>query len=332
MKLTANGREVVRATLCGRTSPRPPFIPFVHGLAARLAQISLYDVVHDPTLLANSLAQAQALFGYDAVVVSFDETIVAEACGCEVVWSEAGPEVCSHPWKEGAIPQADAVAGRGRVPVVIEVARRLKTTLGQTAALVGVVPGPWTLASHLYGPDFSRDWAGGASGPADGLALAARVGVKMARLFGEARVDALLVMEAGRLPGEAGGLNALRGIYRPLWNVARFYNAPGILVLREHRPADLAELAALGASALAPGQTADAATEAWPNPRVVPGQAIPTAALAGSPETVAAAIAEVAAGALASAWFLTTAWEVPADTPPENLHAAVAAVRALDSR
>lgn len=336
----SGGRALVRSTLRGRTPPRPPLIPFVHSLAARLAQISTRAMAHDPTLMANSLAQAQALFGYDAITVGFDETVAAEACGCKVEWAEDRPQVCSHLWKEANVPEAHAVAQRGRVPVVVEVVRRLRSILGETAALIGVVQGPWTLACHLYGPDFSRDWAGDAPDPADCLVLASRVGVTIARLFGEARVDALLVMESSRLPGTAVArsgdrpqqLNALRGTYRPLWNVARFYNAPGILVLREHQPAGLAELTALGATALALGQVGHAADEAWPNARVVPGRAISAAALAGSPTTVAAAIDKVASSAPASPWFLTTEWEVPTDTPPENLHAAVAAVRAFDSR
>lgn len=329
MRSTASGRAVVLATLRGRTSPRPPFIPLVHCLAARLAQTSPQDMAYNPTLLANSLGQAQALFGYDAVVVGFDDTIAAEACGCDVVWGETGPAVGSHPWQDGAIPGADVVASRGRVPVVVEVARRLKAVLGEGAAVLGVVPGPWTLAGQLYGPAFGRDWAAGTPASAGCLAFAARVGVAVARLFGEARVDTLLVMEAGRIPVEGEGFHTLQGLYRTLWNVARFYNLPGILAPHEHQPADLSGLAALGATALALARTTGAGPEAWPDARLVPGRALPATALEGPTETVAAAVAEVAAGAPTPAWFLTTEWEILADTPPENLHAAVAAARAL---
>jgi hypothetical protein len=102
-----------------------------------------------------------------------------------------------------------------------------------------------------------------------------------------------------------------------------------ILALREHRSADLTELTTLGAAALAPGQTVGSVNEAWPDSRVVPGRAIPATALAGSTETVTAAIVKIATGVVTPAWFLTTEWQVPVDTPAENLHAAVAAVRKL---
>lgn len=327
MTLAANGRAAARAALRGQTPPRPSFIPFVHGLAARLSQTSLAEMTRDATRLANALSRAQALFGYDAVMAGLDDTIAAEACGCEIGWQGERPNVRSHPWRAGTVPSVETIAARGRAPVIVEAVRRLKATLGDKAALLGVVAGPWTLAGDLYGPNFADDWNSGIQSPADCLAFAGRVSVALARLLGEAQVDGLLVMESGHLPQASPRWTALQGGYRTLWNVARFYNVPGILALREHGPESLGEMTVLGANALIPGR----AGKDWPGAKAVIGRAVPNAALAGTPETVTLTVAELVTGARPSGWFLTTEWEVPADTPAENLHAAVRAARAIAS-
>ncbi len=189
MILAANGRAVARTALRGQTPPRPPFIPFVHGLAARLSQTSLADMTREATPLANALSRAQALFGYDAVMVGLDHTIAAEACGCEIGWQGDRPDVRSHPWKAGTAPPVETIAGRGRVPVIVETTRRLKATLGEKAALLGVVSGPWTLAGCLYGSNFADEWDSGAQSPADCLAFAGRASVALGRLFGSKQIE-----------------------------------------------------------------------------------------------------------------------------------------------
>ena len=39
-----NGRAIFRNTLLGKNSGRPPFVPFVYGLAARMAGVPLREM------------------------------------------------------------------------------------------------------------------------------------------------------------------------------------------------------------------------------------------------------------------------------------------------
>lgn len=105
-------------------------------------------------MLARALQNAQKLFGYDAVVFSFDPPLEAEACGCSINWGKES-DLPSVPRLIDlqAVAQTDIsdIEKRGRLPVVLEAARRLKVLLGRTVAQVGAVTGPLTLATCLSG-------------------------------------------------------------------------------------------------------------------------------------------------------------------------------------
>ena len=89
-------KEMVRALLSGAPVSRPPFIPYMASAAARFMEVLVQRMFTDPTTLANSLQSAQRLFKYDAIVVLFDPTLEAEACGCGLAWEEdASPAVVS---------------------------------------------------------------------------------------------------------------------------------------------------------------------------------------------------------------------------------------------
>ena len=49
------------------------------------------------------------------------------------------------------VPQWESVPTQGRIPLVLDVCRRMKTSVGDTTALFGLFCGPFTLASHLRG-------------------------------------------------------------------------------------------------------------------------------------------------------------------------------------
>ncbi len=96
-------RDEVRAALLGRRAGRPAFIPLGHRLAARVAQVDPETLREDPARLATVLDGAQRLFGYDGIVVGYDE---------------------------GCLPD-----------VVVEAARRIRA-IRDDVAVLGVVPAP----------------------------------------------------------------------------------------------------------------------------------------------------------------------------------------------
>src|SRR3989304_10076929 len=102
--MAQSSKELVRSLFQLRDLARVPFIPWVCSFAAQLEQIEMEAMLSDSGLLSRALINSQKLFGYDAIVNVFDPTLEAEACGCNVDWSqnETLPCVVSHPLSEGA--------------------------------------------------------------------------------------------------------------------------------------------------------------------------------------------------------------------------------------
>ena len=53
------------------------------------------------------------------------------------------------------IPDIKITRDSGRIPLVLDVTRRIKKAVGDRTALYGLFCGPYTLASHLRGTNFS---------------------------------------------------------------------------------------------------------------------------------------------------------------------------------
>ncbi len=149
-----DGKELLLTALRRGTVGRPPWVPFVgvHGgaLIGVPADTYLRSVEH---IVAG---QGEAIRRYrpDGIPVVFDLQLEAEALGCELVWSsEVSPSVVTHPLAgeldPDRLPDFDLAAGR--LPIVLEAARRLSAEHGDAVALYGLVCGPFTLAMHLAG-------------------------------------------------------------------------------------------------------------------------------------------------------------------------------------
>ena len=196
------GRVRVRDFLAGRGADRAPFVPFATDFAVRLEQVTREELLADPQTLTRTLLGFQALFGLEAVVVPVEREAVAVA--------------------------AEAIA-------------RLRTLLGDRAAIVALLPGPEL-------------------GSANALGLQ--------------HVDIVAVRADEPEPEDLA----------PLWNVARYYAAPTLLVTQG---ADAA-----GADAVVSLSGAVASGSARMGVLVEPGGPLPP---------------------LPDGGFYTT-WELPADT------------------
>jgi uroporphyrinogen decarboxylase len=89
--------------------------------------------------------------------VVFDLQIEAEKFGREVLGAEdAPPAVRTHPLADTtSVPCLCTLPTEkdGRLPMVLDVTRRLKAKVGESTALYGLICGPFTLASHLRGSE-----------------------------------------------------------------------------------------------------------------------------------------------------------------------------------
>ena len=204
--------------------------------AARLMQAPLRDVYGDAAVMAKTLRDCQALFGYDAVVVFPDLTLGAEALGCTLEWSDDGPPVVAQRLASfealDALPAGSMAAG-GRMSAALDAAGQLVETIGRGCAVLGAVIGPVTLARLVLSPTALE----GETGVRAVERLAAE-NLTVARAFFERRVDGVVVLDPDLAEAPTAVHDALTRAFRTLRNLAQFYD--GRLLLATGGPAPIA--------------------------------------------------------------------------------------------
>ena len=154
-------KEYVFAALRHETTSQVPWVPFAGVHAGVLCGYDAEEVLKDGDKLFQSLMEVNKLYRPCGQPVVFDLQLEAEILGCDLVWTKDGPpSVKTHPLEENPVvpcrctlPKADD----GRLPMVLDVMRRMKAAVGETTALYGLICGPFTLASHLRGNDIFMD-------------------------------------------------------------------------------------------------------------------------------------------------------------------------------
>ncbi|HOP10172.1 MAG TPA: uroporphyrinogen decarboxylase family protein [Oscillospiraceae bacterium] len=156
-----NPKELLFAVLQHKETPRTPWVPFAGAHAGKLVGYDAEEVLTDGDKLFKALTEVNRLYKPDGQPVVFDLQIEAEILGCELVWTKDGPpSVKTHPLSETTqIPCRCTLPDEtdGRIPMVLDVMRRMKKEVGDTTALYGLICGPFTLASHLRGNDIFMD-------------------------------------------------------------------------------------------------------------------------------------------------------------------------------
>lgn len=225
----ATGRELFIKLLRGEPLSRPAYVPLVRGLAARVGGLSRETLNSDPTLWANSLMKTAELLDLDGVVIGFDFTLMAEACGCKVIWKNDRPVILAPSAGLCETPEEN-----GRMKNALEAAKRVFQVCRDQRACVSSITGPMTLATQLFGHEEG----------AKHLGESKQLVVRVAEAFCQTRPDVLIFME-GR-PLALTELNLThRRIYNTLKNIASYYNLPAALYLQGYQPQNLAQFSSL---------------------------------------------------------------------------------------
>ena len=222
------GNERFKKFLEGEPVDRPAFVPLVQGLTARTEGILRQTLTSDPTLWANSLMKAAALFDFDAVVAGYDFSLLAEACGCSISWEEDRPVVCGLPEAINECPETC-----GALVHALEATRRIFDTCRKERGCVAALTGPATLAQQLWGD-------GGASRIGD---VKAHI-VPVLEAYCETRPDAVIFMESRSLGNEKLSIKH-RKIYNTLKNITAYYGIPAGLYLEKYPMGGIGQLSAL---------------------------------------------------------------------------------------
>lgn len=317
-------KELVRSLFQLKELPRTPFVPWVSSFAAQLEQVTVEEMLNDPGLLSSSLLNAQQLFGYDAVAMVFDPALEAEACGCELEWpDEKLPRVLSHPLEDGAgqdILNVQDIEKRGRVPIVLEALKRTNIVRGKQVAIFGVITGPLSLASHLRGETLGDDLEHGSEEATKTVAGAAGIGLKLARKYCEAGVDAIVISDEmlGRV--DANVYRILAGPLKSIWNVTKFYGVRSLLLTTGCEAKKVEPILDLQADGAAMGLQVDSG-QAWEAARKR-NCCYGTSVEPSNPPTEGALMSARKRG-----HFLTTDWEVPFETDVNAMHRLMAEIR-----
>lgn len=227
-----NSKLAFRNTLKLINASRTVFVPFVYGLAAKIGQIPLREMVSDATYYAHSLEEAHKLFKYDGIVNNFDSSIEAEAFGCELEWSGdyMGPRVrdCGKLEVREAHPE-----GSGRIPILMETTKRIVMSRGREIAVIGTLVGPCSLAKTVI-DDRAKEKN---LDIGNAISLVGELLTKLTRSLCELRVDAVFFREDLLGAGYRGELlshNKLyAAVYTTLFNLIKYYNCYPVLIVKE---------------------------------------------------------------------------------------------------
>ena len=315
---------------------RLPFIPWISSFAAKLEQIPVRKMLSDPTLLSRSLQNAQKLFGYDGITIFFDPTLEAEACGCEIRWSDAEelPVVICHPLGEGAeIEDFDIseIEKKGRIPVALETVKRISMLKGKQMAILGVVTGPLTLARFLRGDSFVGELENPSQETMDLIELAQKVSLKLCNAYSKQGVDAVVIAEnlIGGLPPDSIH-TMIAPMFQTLWNVTRYYNAYCIILTRDCSEKHIEPIFQLQTDGVAISGSID--YEQIIGAAVKYNRSfsinIPCSTLLGKEAELDEVLKRCLSTQERNLFFLSTEWEVPYDTPVTNLHEIMRSIKA----
>lgn len=193
------GKELVGKAYRLQKIPRAPWVPFVGVHAGSLIGADAETYLKSEDLMFEGISKAIEMYQPDGIPVSFDLQMEAEILGCELIWSKDNPpSVVSHPLAAGgnlsladlSVPKAD----EGRIPIVLNVARRLRAAYPDLA-LYGLITGPFTLALHLKGTDIFMDMFMDESGVKKLLAFCVEVCRKMSEYYIRAGCDIVAVVD-----------------------------------------------------------------------------------------------------------------------------------------
>jgi len=191
------GKDLLLATLRHEPAPAIPWVPFAGVHAGKLKGYSAHEVLTDGDKLFEALLAVNQTYDPDGQPVVFDLQIEAEILGCDLVWVDKGPPtVASHPLATTmTVPTRLPEATDGRLPLILDVMRRMKAAVGDHTALYGLITGPFTLASHLRGTEIFMDMFDHPDFLNELLAFCRDVAKRMAALYIEAGMDVIAVVD-----------------------------------------------------------------------------------------------------------------------------------------
>jgi len=193
------GKERVLATLRHESVDRVAWVPFAGVHAGSLIGKDATAVLTDGDALYAALMEVKKLYQPDGMPVVFDLQVEAEILGCDLVWAEQAPaSVSSHPLEDTKEMLCDCKQPEptsGRLPMILDVMKRMKNSVGSDTALYGLICGPFTLASHLRGNNLFMDMILDEEYVHTLMEYTTTTALKMVDMYIEAGMDVIAVVD-----------------------------------------------------------------------------------------------------------------------------------------
>ncbi|MCF7832837.1 MAG: uroporphyrinogen decarboxylase family protein [Candidatus Marinimicrobia bacterium] len=191
------GKELIFNTLADKPTNRLPWVPFAGIHAGKLCGYNATEVLKSADKLYESLMKVHEVYLPDGQPVVFDLQLEAEILGCDLMWADdSPPSVITHPLADNfTIPTQMPTENDGRIPIVLDVMRRMKASVGGSTALYGLITGPLTLAAHLRGSDLFMDTYLEEEKVRDLINYCSEVAKKMTDMYIEAGMDVIAVVD-----------------------------------------------------------------------------------------------------------------------------------------
>ena len=249
MERSPTPRQMAKELMSGIVPARPLFLPIVFSLGAKVENVPLAAYLGNPTKICNALRQMQKHLRSDGVACYFDPYLEVEALGASLqrISEDQAPTIhWPHRGLVGELPEEirspeEATKG-GRIPVAVEVIRRMNALPNREFLLMAGVTGPLTLAARATQMEHKTILQAGDSSEA-AQELAATVATQMATTFLEAGADTIIIHEEVVPAHSSEACDAWVNLLAPIINVVRFYEAlPVLNICCRHLPNENLEL------------------------------------------------------------------------------------------
>jgi uroporphyrinogen decarboxylase len=288
----------------------------------------------DPAHLTRALQNAQKLYNYDVIICPFDSTLEAEACGCQLIWKNDyhSPSFSRHLSSEVDLDSIDIsdLDKKGRMPVVLEALRRVKIVSGKNVGIAAVVTGPVALAVRLGNLFISKDFEQNNQILEKFLRFAAGVSLKVCKAFCEMQPDIIFIAEEHLNGVPLQLFSFLTSFLAPLVNMCAFYNVHPILITKIEEDEKMNILQRLNLDGVVLEFVEDN-TRLLRNSakNLIFGIGIPHAILVKPETEIIQFLENNLTRGTDKRVFLTTEWEVPMESKPENIHKLVRCISAF---
>ncbi|MCC7207373.1 MAG: thioredoxin family protein [Anaerolineae bacterium] len=331
------GKERLLAALRHEETCRAPWVPFAGVHAGKLKGYDAQEVLHDGDKLLESLLEVNRLYDPDGQPVLFDLQVEAEILGCELMWAEkAPPSVATHPLAAGYdAPLRLPERGDGRLPMILDVMRRMKAAVGERTALYGLVCGPFTLASHLRGTEIFMDIMLQPEAVAGLLAFCTDVAKRMSEYYLEAGMDVIAIVDPVISQiGPRHFAQLMHGPFSDLFAFLREKGAPSSFFVCGDATKNIEGMCKTGPDSISIDENIDMAYAKAITDRynITLGGNIPltTVMLLGTQQDNMKFTVDLLASVGTHNLILAPGCDMPYDTPPQNVIGILEAVRNPD--